>query len=307
MIWKMKTDETYSVDSILQRFMEEIPLDSFSEQYLRDHYICFSIVESIKAEYSSSVITEQDYVNLDSLNEPVKKKSSYVGLNTSSQRVYAAERTPYPSKEVIDEIHNRFGLTGWTVEEIIYNKITSFKISIPVCFIIPDIGDNISFVNNVMASFGYYNIASSQERIYNMDYVYVIYNPVTKFNCNEWLKDKLRKSDYLLYHMTTPDAVESIKKSGLLLNTSKGESRLYFYVGGQFSKEFLLMMKKSLMMRTGKTDGALIGVYPDELLDSVQFYYDPNLDNAVFCNQCVSVDDIDLRHIRFVNVEKMLL
>lgn len=236
----MMTDGSYSADFILQKFIEKIPLDSFSEQYLRDHYICFSVVESVKAEYSSSVITEQDYVNLDSLNESVKKKSSYVRLNTSSQRIYAAEHAPYPSKEIIDEIHNRFGLTGWTVEEIIHNKIISFEISIPVCFIIPDIGDNISFVNNVMASFGYYNIVSSQERIYNMDYVYVVYNPVSKFNCNEWLKDKLRKSDYFLYHMTTPDAIESIKKNGLLLNTSKGESRLYFYVGVNSPRNFCL-------------------------------------------------------------------
>ena len=66
-------------------------------------------------------------------------------------------------------------------------------------------------------------------------------------------------------------------------------------------------MKKSLMMRTGKTDGALLGVYPDRLLDCVQFYYDPNLDNAVFCNQCINVDAIDLRYVRIVNVEKMLL
>ena len=304
----MKTDNAYSVDSILQRFIEKIPLNSFSEQYLRDHYICFSVVESIKADYSVAVITEQDYVDLNALNgfSKPENKSSYVGLNTN-QRIYAADYPPYPSKEIIEEIHNRFGLTGWTVEEIINNKITSFKISIPVCFIIPNIGDNISFVNNVMASFGYYKIASSQERLYNMDYVYVIYNPVSKFNCNEWLKDKLRKTDYLLYHMTTPDAVESIKKNGLLLNTSKGESRIYFYVGGQFSKEFLLMMKKLLMIRTGKTDGALIGVYPDGLLDRVQFYYDPNLDNAVFCNQCVDVEAIDLRCVRIVNVEKMLL
>ena len=274
----MKTDDSYFVDSILQRFMEKIPLDSFSEQYLREHYICFSVVKSIKADYSVAVITEQDYVDLNSLNES-EQKSSYVGLNTN-QRIYAAEHSPYPSKEIIEEIHNRFGLTDWTVEEIINNKITNFKISISVCFIIPNIGDNISFVNNVMASFGYYNIASSQERIYNMDYVYVIYNPVSKFNCNEWLKDKLRKTDYLLYHMTAPDAVESIKKNGLLLNTFKGESRIYFYVGGQFSKEFLLMMKKSLMMRTGKTNGTLIGVSPKGLLDCVQFYYDPNLDNG---------------------------
>ena len=46
---------------------------------------------------------------------------------------------------------------------------------------------------------------------------------------------------------------------------------------------------------------------PDGLLDCVQFYYDPNLDNGVFCNQCVGVEAIDLRYIRFVNVEKMLL
>ena len=81
----MKTDGAYSVDSILQRFMEKIPLKSFSEQYLRDHYICFSVVESIKADYSVAVITEQDYVDLNALNgfsEPVHK-SSYVGLNTN--------------------------------------------------------------------------------------------------------------------------------------------------------------------------------------------------------------------------------
>ena len=79
----MKTDNAYSVDSILQRFMEKIPLKSFSEQYLRDHYICFSAVESIKVDYSIEVITEQDYVDLNALNgftEP-ENKSSYVGLN----------------------------------------------------------------------------------------------------------------------------------------------------------------------------------------------------------------------------------
>ena len=94
----MKTDDAYSVDSILQKFMEKIPLDSFSEQYLRDYYICFSVVESIKADYSVAVITEQDYVDLNSLNgfsEP-EHKSSYVVLNTN-QRVYAAEHPPYPS------------------------------------------------------------------------------------------------------------------------------------------------------------------------------------------------------------------
>ena len=109
----MKTDDVYSMDSILQRVIEKIPLNSFSEQYLRDHYICFSVVESIKADYSVAVITEQDYVDLNSLNgftEP-KHKSSYIVLNTK-QRIYAADHSPYPSKEVIEEIHNRFGLTG---------------------------------------------------------------------------------------------------------------------------------------------------------------------------------------------------
>lgn len=109
----MKTDDAYFVDSILQRFIEKIPLNSFSEQYLRDHYICFSVVESIKADYSVAVITEQDYVDLNSLNgftEP-EHKNSYVELNTN-QRIYAADHTPYPSKEIIEEIHNRFGLTG---------------------------------------------------------------------------------------------------------------------------------------------------------------------------------------------------
>ena len=94
----MKTDDAYSVDSILQRFMEKIPLDSFSEQYLRDHYICFSVVESIKSDYSVAVITEQDYVDLNALNgftEP-RHKSSYVGLNTN-QRIYAGDHPPYPS------------------------------------------------------------------------------------------------------------------------------------------------------------------------------------------------------------------
>ena len=94
----MKTDNAYSVDSILQRFMEKIPLDSFSEQYLRDHYICFSVVESIKADYSVAVITEQDYVDLNALNgftEP-EHKSSYVELN-NNQRIYTADHPPYPS------------------------------------------------------------------------------------------------------------------------------------------------------------------------------------------------------------------
>lgn len=89
------TDDAYFVDSILQRFVEKIPLNSFSEQYLRDHYICFSVVESIKADYSVAVITEQDYVDLNSLNsftEP-KQKRSYVELNIN-QRIYAAD---YPT------------------------------------------------------------------------------------------------------------------------------------------------------------------------------------------------------------------
>lgn len=94
----MKIDDSYFVDSILQRFMEKIPLDSFSEQYLRDHYICFSVVESIKADYSVEVITEQDYVDLNALNGFTKpeQKNSYVELNTH-QRVYAADHPPYPS------------------------------------------------------------------------------------------------------------------------------------------------------------------------------------------------------------------
>ena len=94
----MKTDSDYSVDSILQRFMEKISLKSFSEQYLRVHYICFSVVESIKSDYSIAVITEQDYVDLNSLNSFTKSehKSSYVGLNTN-QRIYAVDHPPYPS------------------------------------------------------------------------------------------------------------------------------------------------------------------------------------------------------------------
>lgn len=68
----MKTDDSYFMDSILQRFIEKIPLKSFSEQYLRNHYICFSVVESIKADYSITVITEQDYVDLNALNGSTK-------------------------------------------------------------------------------------------------------------------------------------------------------------------------------------------------------------------------------------------
>ena len=93
----MKTDD-YFVDSILQKFMEKIPLDSFSEHYLRDHYICFSVVESIKSDYSVAVITEQDYVDLNSLNgfSKPEHKRSYVELNTN-QRIYSADHPPYPS------------------------------------------------------------------------------------------------------------------------------------------------------------------------------------------------------------------
>ena len=94
----MKIDNAYFVDSILQKFMEKIPLKSFSEQYLRDHYICFSVVESIKADYSIAVITEQDYVDLNSLNgfTEHEQKRYYVELNTN-QRIYAADHPPYPS------------------------------------------------------------------------------------------------------------------------------------------------------------------------------------------------------------------
>lgn len=83
----MKTDNAYFVDSILQKFMEKIPLDSFSEQYLREHYICFSVVESIKDDYSIAVITEQDCVYLNSLNGFTKpeQKSSYVGDQFSKE------------------------------------------------------------------------------------------------------------------------------------------------------------------------------------------------------------------------------
>ena len=115
----MKIDNAYFVDSILQKFMEKIPLDSFSEHYLRDHYICFSVVESIKSDYSVAVITEQNALN--GFKEP-EHKSSYAEINTN-QRVYAADHPPYPSKEVIEEIHNRFGLTGWTVEEDLKNEL----------------------------------------------------------------------------------------------------------------------------------------------------------------------------------------
>lgn len=267
----------------LNRFIKEVPLDSIPETELRNQYVIYAVVECVRS-YSrlhtlNSHLNETDYINVDLNNIKVSND-------------YREDYILCPPKYVRDEIIKRLNLKNWQVRVNTFNKIATYDVETNIGLLLPDIKDNIQFMDNIMRKYGYYPAVKNGYEQGGMHWAYLVYNPVTKFNCNDWINSKVS----MLYHITSVDAANSIIETGLKRSIDKREERVYLYANDWHEPEFIEMMFQSLMSKTNTSVAAIIPVRTSSTQE-ITYYYDPNFNRAVFCTQDIKLRYIDVEGI----------
>ena len=200
----------------LDKFIEECPLDKIPESELRKQYIIYSVVECMRKlsrlHTLNNHLNETDYVNVDlqGIEVPNDYRDDYILC---------------PPKYVRDEIIRKLDLENWQVRVNTFNKISTYDVETNIGLLLPDIKNNIQYMDYVMRKYGYYSAVKNGYERNGMYWAYVVYNPIEKFDCNVWINDRIS----MLYHITSIDSVNSIIKTGLKKSVDKREEHIYLY------------------------------------------------------------------------------
>lgn len=200
----------------LNEFIEECSLDKIPESELRKQYIIYTVVESMRKlsrmHTLNNYLNETDYVNVDLQDIDVPDD-------------YRDDCILCPPKYVRDEIIRKLNLENWQVMVNTFNKISTYDVETNIGFLIPDIKNNIQYMNRVMRRYGYYSAVKNGYERDGMYWAYVVYNPIDKFDCNAWIDERVS----MLYHITSIDSANSIIKTGLKKSVDKREEHIYLY------------------------------------------------------------------------------
>ena len=233
-------------------------------------------------------LNETDYVNVDlqDIDVPDDYRDDYILC---------------PPKYVRDEIIRKLDLENWQVRVNTFNKISTYDVETNIGLLLPDIKNNIQYMDHVMRKYGYYSAVKNGYERDGMQWAYVVYNPIEKFDCNAWIDERVS----MLYHITSIDNANSIIKTGLKKSTDKREERIYLYANDWHDRDFIEMMLQSLLYKTKSSVAAIIPVRTSSTKD-VTYYYEPNFSRGVFCTEDIDLKYIDLEGILVQDLKKLI-
>ena len=276
----------------LNEFIEECSLDRIPESELRKQYIIYTVVESMRK--LSRIHTLNNHLN----------ETYYVNVDLQDIEVpddYRDDCILCPPKYVRDEIIRKLDLENWQVRVNTFNNISTYDVETNIGLLLPDIKNNIQYMDHIMRKYGYYSAVKNGYERDGMYWAYVVYNPVDKFDCNAWIDERVS----MLYHITSIDNANSIIKTGLKKSVDKREERIYLYANDWHDRDFIEMMLQSLLYKTKSSVAVIIPVRMSSTKE-VTYYYDPNFSRGVFCTQDIDLKYIDLEGIIVQDLKNLI-
>ena len=268
------------------------------------------LIERITSENNIEKFKEEDILKLFNINsipyEERKKQhidfsfyvhgagyGSPVMIGEGEVLTEDAEHTR-PFEEVYDEVIRLFKLQNWQIKEF---KKSVHANNISIAVLIANINMNIQLTCELFKVYGWsiasYNIIQDED---NLDWVALSFDPMFQDD----ITDEVKKYT-MIYHITPRYNQELIQKNGLIPKSENYKlmypNRLHFIKGS--ADESIIYNFGWQLCRWNKrieNDGnyVLFGVNPQELPDSIRFYYDPRFEYGYYTKQSVEPKYIKL-------------
>ena len=235
---------------------------------------------------------EKQYVDYE-------KTYQYIAYNnrlskTDKGYVFESFNEILPPDIVVKSIIKAHQLKEWQFKRIEYcNKIEIY-------ILIPDIGNNVKIINSDMDKMGYF---VGQEYKTPNGWVQVHYEPKVQKDETE----NIKKETSVLYHLTPYYNVENIKRFGLIPKNANlmfnYPERVYCMMDKVSNDEFVELGNGLSYQNTdSRNDGhyVLLMIMLDRLPNDIKFFYDPNMEYAVYTNKPIPSEYIKIvNHFRF--------
>lgn len=180
--------------------------------------------------------------------------------------------------EAQKEITTLYSLEEWQF------RILHGQNNIDLCFVIPNIDDNIDMVKKDMNRLGYYESYESEEIIHDLSYTRIQFEPIYTNNVYNEIKEM-----GLLFHITPEYNLTSIQKQGFIPKSENSRFNYpprVFFIKGNTPMNRVKSIARSLCVanKNKKNDGkyAILYIDTDKLPDNLRFQYDPLLDEGIF-------------------------
>lgn len=172
----------------------------------------------------------------------------------------------------------------FTKNELFLRKIKKDK---DIIFSIPDIKRNKQIIVHALNKFGYYLACSSKYTVNNHDWFTLCFQSIYSDNVN----DIVKKKKYI-YHITTLSNTKNIIKNGFipksLNNFFNYPKRIHFFIS---DKERAKQFRNDFTKYSNNEKFVLFTVDTSKL-NNIDFYPDPNMEDAVFTKVPVSKNAI---------------
>lgn len=190
-------------------------------------------------------------------------------------------------EKAIKEIKQKYSLHDWQI----YKANAENNVGIIVC--IADIGDNVADMKQDMEKLGYHLGCETQKADNNgRNWQYMQFEPIYSGDCTDYIKGNC----LLLFHWTPSANIEAIKKEGIVpkpdSNVFSYPERVYLFTDkNNFQKLKLLGLLFSKLDKqesiNDEIEYSLLFISVNKLPKDMHFFYDPNMEKAVYTEQTI--------------------
>lgn len=198
----------------------------------------------------------------------------------------------WEAEKAIKEIKQKYSLHDWQI----YKAIAKNNGGIIVC--IADIGDNVADIKQDMEKLGYHLGCETQKEDNNgRNWQYMQFEPVYSGDCTDYIRENCK----LLFHWTPSSNMETIEKEGIVpKHNSKIFSypeKVYLFTDKNNSQElklsgFLFAKLNKQECIKEEIEYSLLSIDVDKLPKDMHFFYDPNMEKAVYTEQVIPPEAI---------------
>lgn len=192
----------------------------------------------------------------------------------------------------IRKIKEKYSLHDWQI----YKANGENNVGIVIC--IADVEDNIEDLKEDLDKLGYHVGCETQKQDkQGRTWQYMQFEPIYSGDCTEYIRENCK----LLFHWTPTLNLEKIKSEGIVPNhkskTFSYPDRVYLFTDKNDGNS--LKLSGFLFAKINKAETlekeipySLLFIRVDMLPEGIHFFYDPNMENAVYTEQVIPADSI---------------
>ncbi|MBR6517661.1 MAG: hypothetical protein IKT40_12590 [Bacilli bacterium] len=199
-----------------------------------------------------------------------------------------------PADDIVNNIKTKYRLSDDMVV-----KLEHFH-NIGVYVVVAVIGENVELIEKDMHKMGYFlSKYGNIVEIENMHYQVCQFEPHSQYQ--EDITDIIKNKYDILYHWTPFYNIDNIIENGLIPSHKNSKfnypPRIYFMEGDSSDGDRMYLGRLLCSANNDSRNNGeyyLLGVNINNLDSDIRFYYDPNSEIGIYCEQSISSDNIEI-------------